>query len=107
MLDLPLLTPKRPTSPPRWLPFAGHKNSSRAAKRTLFIDPRKLSAEVEAYLRALDLEIQPYDDVWTFLSEVVKKDFIKTEEKQSVRRVFTGLSISWAVQLALGKVCSP
>ena len=86
------------------MPFADEKNSIRASQRTLFIDPRKISTEAEAYLQTLSLEVRPYDEVWDFLTEVVKGDLAVAEKKKPANKICTGLSISWAVQLALGKV---
>lgn len=60
--------------------------------------------EVRDYLETLDIDLLPYDEVWTFLSEVVKKDLAVVGDKKPASKVFTGLAISWAVQLALGEV---
>lgn len=78
--------------------LAAHTDS-----RILFVDPSKISSDVKTYLASVQIVVKPYSDVWAFLSDV--KSSLRTEEKGRTGKVFTGAALSWAVELALGKVC--
>jgi hypothetical protein len=78
--------------------LAAHTDS-----RILFVDPSKISSDVKTYLASVQIVVKPYSDVWDFLGDV--KSSLGTEEKGRTEKVFTGAALSWAVELALGKVC--
>lgn len=83
--------------------------SPSADRPTLFIDPRKLSSTVNDYLVSINIQTKPYSDVWSFL-EALKPSSppaysLELTKPKEEGKIATSLTTSWAVELALGKVC--
>jgi hypothetical protein len=74
---------------------------------TLFIDPRKLSPSVADYLSTIGVSTKAYSDVWSFLQTLRSSPPSYSSENAKHKeegKIATSLTMSWAVELALGKV---
>jgi hypothetical protein len=84
-----------------WIPLS----SSTSSPPALFINPAKLSTEASAYLADLDISVQPYEAVWSFIEHLSKSMETVTDDKTDKKRVvLTGQAFTWKTQLAVGKV---
>ncbi|CDZ98370.1 creatinase aminopeptidase [Phaffia rhodozyma] len=82
-------------------------STSSDTSRTLFVDPSKVSEPVREYLRKLNVVVKPYEQVWAFLKWIKaglspRVEDLK-EKNDDKRKVVTGLSVSWEVELSIGK----
>lgn len=59
---------------------------------------------MKAYLDELKIVVRPYEHVWDFLQGIRADLQRRAPEKGERSKVFTGLAVSWQVELSIGKV---